>query len=86
MYIRSDIMEEYLDTIKQIIADLHPELDDEDRDGLVADGILDSYDIITIITQLADEFDAVITADKITPENFDSARSIAELVDEILNG
>ena len=30
--------------------------------------------------------DAVITADKITPENFDSARSIAELVDEILNG
>ncbi|MCR5521274.1 MAG: acyl carrier protein [Lachnospiraceae bacterium] len=79
-------MEEYLDTIKQIIADLHPELDDCDRDGLVADGILDSYDIITIITQLADEFDAVITADKITPENFDSARSIAELVDEILNG
>lgn len=86
MYIRSNIMEEYLDTIKQIIADLHPELDGEDREGLVADGILDSYDIITIITQLADEFDAVITADKITPENFDSARSIAELVDEILNG
>ncbi|MCR5829087.1 MAG: acyl carrier protein [Lachnospiraceae bacterium] len=79
-------MEDYLDVVKQILLDLHPELDgDEDRDGLVADGILDSYDIITIITQLADEFDAVITADKITPENFDSAESIAELVDEILN-
>ena len=35
-------MEEYLDTIKQIIADLHPELDDGDRDGLVTDGILES--------------------------------------------
>ncbi len=79
-------MEEYLDTIKQIITDLHPELEDGDRDGLVTDGILDSYDIITIITQIADEFDAVITADRITPETFDSAQSIAELVDEILNG
>ena len=77
--------EEYLEAVKEILRDLHPDEDVDECEGLVSDGILDSYDIITIITQLADEFDAVITADKITPENFDSARSIAELVDEILN-
>ncbi len=79
-------MEEYLDTVKEILRDLHPDEDIDECESLVSDGILDSYDIITIITQLADEFDAVITADRITPENFDSAQAIAELVDEILNG
>ncbi len=79
-------MEEYLDTVKEILRDLHPDEDIDEFESLVSDGILDSYDIITIITQLADEFDAVITADRITPENFDSAQAIAELVDEILNG
>lgn len=77
--------EEYLEAVKEVLRDLHPDEDTDECEGLVSDGILDSYDIITIITQLADEFDAVITADKITPENFDSARAIAELVDEILN-
>ncbi len=79
-------MEEYLDTVKEILRDLHPDEDIDECESLVSDGILDSYDIITIITRLADEFDAVITADRITPENFDSAQAIAELVDEILNG
>ena len=79
-------MEEYLDTVKEILRDLHPDEDIDEFESLVSDGILDSYDIITIITRLADEFDAVITADRITPENFDSAQAIAELVDEILNG
>ena len=77
--------EEYLEAVKEVLRDLHPDEDTDECESLVSDGILDSYDIITIITQLADEFDAVITADKITPENFDSARAIAELVDEILN-
>ena len=59
---------------------LHPEVDFETCITLIDDKILDSFDIITIISEINEEFDVVIPAEEIIPENFNSAQALHELV------
>ena len=64
----------------EILANLHPEVDFETCDTLIDDKILDSFDIISVISEINEEFDVVIPAEEIIPENFNSAQALYELV------
>lgn len=74
-----------MDELFEILQDLHPEVDFDTCDTLVDDKILDSFDIVSIISEIADTFDVTISAEKITPENFNSASAIWELIEELMN-
>lgn len=69
-------MEDLLD----ILNDLHPEVDFETCDTLVDDKILDSFDIVSIISEVEASFGVLITAEKIVPRNFNSAAALYELI------
>lgn len=69
-------MEQLID----ILSDLHPDIDFETAESLVDDGILDSLDIVTLITEINDAFDISIPAEEIIPENFNSAKSLYALI------
>ena len=62
------------------LASLHPEVDFENNDSLIDDGILDSLDIVTLVTEINAEFDVTIPAEEIVPENFNSAKALMELI------
>ena len=47
---------------------------------LVTDGLLDSLDVMTIVTELCDEFDVDILPTDIVPENFESAEAMWALI------
>ena len=47
---------------------------------LIDDKILDSFDIISVISEINEEFDVVIPAEEIIPENFNSAQALYELI------
>ena len=64
-----------MDTIIDILTELHPDVNFDMCDTLIDDGILDSFDIVSIIARINEEFDVQITADRITPENFNSAEA-----------
>lgn len=64
----------------EILENLHPEVDFATCTTLIDDKILDSFDIITIISEINEEFDVVIPAEEIVPENFNSAQALYELV------
>lgn len=64
----------------EILENLHPEVDFDTCTTLIDDKILDSFDIITIISEINEEFDVVIPAEEIIPENFNSAKALYELV------
>ena len=64
----------------EILENLHPEVDFDTCTTLIDDKILDSFDIITIISEINEEFDVVIPAEEIIPENFNSAQALHELV------
>ena len=47
---------------------------------MVDDGILESFDIITLIAKLNEEFDVEFTVKEVIPENFNSAEAIYDTV------
>ncbi|HHU89705.1 MAG TPA: acyl carrier protein [Clostridiaceae bacterium] len=69
----------------EILEELHPEIDFETHKSLIDDKILDSFDIITIIAEVNDEYDVAIPAHEITPENFNSASALYELIERLMD-
>lgn len=78
-------MEEIRSALLEILEDLHPDQEFEGVSTLVTDKVLDSFDIITLISEINDTFDVVVSADKIIPENFDSLDAILRLVCSLLD-
>lgn len=78
-------MEEIKKTLLEILTDLHPDVDFEGCDTIVDDKILDSFDIISLVSDINDEFDVVITAEKIIPDNFNSLDALCNLVRELMD-
>ena len=72
-------MEELLSILKE----LHEDVDFKTEENLVDDGILDSLDIVTLITEINDAFDISIPAEEIIPENFNSAAAIWSLIEKL---
>ena len=67
----------------EILNDLHPEVDFEVEEHLIDDGILDSLDIVNLISEISEVFDVSITAKDIIPENFNSAKALYSLIQDL---
>lgn len=76
---------EYEEKIIEILKGIKDDIDYEMEDALVDNGLLDSFDIVGLITELKEAFDIEITIDDLTPENFNSVEAICSLVDRIIN-
>lgn len=74
-----------MEKILAILKSIRSDVDFENEKNLIDDGILDSFDIVSVVAELCDEFDIVITADMMEPENFNSADAILALVEKILD-
>lgn len=69
-------MEEFIQMLKII----RPDVDFENETSLIDDGLLESYDIVAILTAVSDNYDVEIDITEIDPENFCSATAIWSLV------
>lgn len=69
-----------MEALLEILENLHPEVDFAACTTLVDDRIIDSFDIVTIISEINDEYDVVIPAEEIIPENFNSAQALYDLI------
>ena len=67
----------------EILSSLHPDVDFENCKNLVDGKILDSFDIITIISEVAETFDVTISAKYIVPDNFNSAEALYDLIQKL---
>jgi acyl carrier protein len=66
--------------ILQILKDVQSDFAFEDGVDFIEEGYLDSFDIVTLVSDLENEFNILISALAIVPENFGSVRAIAALV------
>ena len=66
--------------IKEILMDICPEVDFEKETKLISDGISASFDIVSIVAELGDEFDITIGPKDLIAENFNSLDAITALV------
>lgn len=72
-----------MEKLLKILKSMHPEVDFTIEEDLIGDCILDSLDIVTLITEINAEFDVSIPAEDILPENFNSAKAIYDLITRI---
>ena len=73
-----------MNEIIEILSGLHPDIDFETANALVDGRILDSFDIVSLIAEINDNFDVAIPAEEIIPENFNSAEAIWSLVERLM--
>lgn len=74
-----------MEIVLEILSGLHPEVDFETCDTLVDDKIIDSFDIVSIISDLCDEFDITIPVEEIVPKNFNSAKALYAMVTRLMD-
>lgn len=72
-----------MEKLIKILTELHPDTDFETEEGLVDNGILDSFDIITLVAEISAEFKIAIPAEELTPENFNSAKALNALIERL---
>lgn len=72
-----------MEKLLELLKGVRPDVDFENEDALIDDGILDSFDVVAIISGIDDEFDVQIRINELDPENFNSAESIWNLIQKI---
>ena len=72
-----------MDELLEILRDMHPDVDFENEEHLIDNGILDSLDIVSLISEISEVFDVTITAKDIVPENFNSAQALWALIQRL---
>lgn len=70
--------------ILKLLEGIQPDIDFENETALIDDSLLESFDVIQIVTSLMDEFDISIDADDIEPENLNSLDAICAMVEQKL--
>ena len=77
--------EEVKESILDILQELHEDVDFENEEQLVDDKILDSFDLVTLVAELGEEFDVEITAKDFVTENFNSAERLTNMVIRLMD-
>ena len=70
-----------MEKLYALLEDIRPDVDFRNTNTLVTDGFIDSFDIVTIIASIENEFSVEIPEDSMLPENFESAEAIMKLID-----
>ena len=74
-----------MENLLEILKGIRPDVDFENETALIDDGILDSFDVVSIISEIDDKFDVQIRINELDPENFNSAESIWNLIQKLKN-
>ncbi len=72
--------------IIEILNDINPDVDYETETALVDDDVLDSFELVSLVSELNGEFGINITVVDFVPENFNSLDAIVALVERLSMG
>lgn len=72
--------------ILEILNDINSDVDYESDVMLIEEGILDSFDIVSLVSELNSCFDINITVVDLVPENFNTVDAMVALVERLSNG
>ena len=72
-----------MDELLELLEDIKPTVDFRTCTGLIDDGYLDSFDILSIVSELNDAFGVEISPVDIVPGNFNSADALWNMVERL---
>lgn len=68
--------------IIEILQNIRPELDYTASNDFIADGYIDSFDVVTLVASINDQLNVNIKPSDIIPENFVNIESIINLINK----
>lgn len=71
--------------IIKILNNLRPEFDFTQNVNFIEEGMLDSFDVVSLVSELEEKMDVIIDGEDILPENFSSIESIEALINKSRN-
>ena len=78
---KHDMREELL----ALLEDVRPDVDFENEKLLIDGGVLDSFDIISIVQEMNEAFDIDIDVEMLEPYNFNTIEAMLELIEKLQN-
>ena len=72
-----------METLLEILNDIDDTVNWEDETALIDDRILDSFGVISLISEMEDQFEIEIDASEIVPENFNSADAMWKMIQRL---
>jgi len=67
-------------SVLEILKEIRPEFDFTASSDFISDGMLDSFDMVTLVSALDKNFGISIPGTDIVPENFQSVQAIEALL------
>ena len=72
-----------MEQLMEILEGIRPDIDFANEKSLVTDRLLESFDIINLVSEIDDEFDVKIKPADLIPENFDSVEAMWALIQRL---
>ena len=72
-----------MEELLEILNDINPDVDYETEDNLIDGKVYDSFSIITLISNICEEFDIELGPEHLIPENFNSAQAMWDMIQRV---
>ena len=70
--------------VLSILEEIRPEHDFTESIDFISDGLLDSFDIVTLVTEFEKRFNISIDGAHVTPENFNNLEALEKFLQRYL--
>ena len=67
-----------MDKLIEILSEICPNVDFRKEKALVDDGLIDSFEIVSIVAEIMDHFEVELDVDDLMPENFNSVEAMMQ--------
>lgn len=71
-----------MEKLLKVLNDIRPDIDFENETNLIDGGYLDSFDMVSIISAISENYGVEIKGSDLTPANFNNAKAILNLINK----
>jgi len=72
-----------MEELIEILEEINPDVDYHACTGLVDDGVFTSFELVVLVARIGEVFGVTIPPAQIVPENFNSAASIYQMIEQL---
>lgn len=72
-----------MDELLKILNDINSDIDYVNEKALIDDGLLDSLDVVALVSELNDHYGIEIGLDELVPENFNSVEAMLAMIERL---
>lgn len=72
-----------MEELLEILNEINDTIDYENETALIDNHILDSFGVITLVSEIEDAFDIRVAAKEMVPANFNSAKAIWAMIERL---